>query len=56
MSVRKKLSGCNPRMLFESMLINSRHKQGNYIQTLRNAIWGNSKDREKVLSTEDVIK
>lgn len=37
------------------MLTNSRHKHANYTKVLVNAIWGQSKNREKNLGALDIV-
>ena len=55
-SVKKKLEGFNPRYLLDQCLQNSRHRHANFYKELIDVIWSSAKNKEKKLSTADVVE
>jgi hypothetical protein len=53
--VENKLKGYNPRLILEQLLKESKHRQANFMESLRKAIWGRAKAKGDILSGEELV-
>jgi hypothetical protein len=53
--VENKLRAHNPRAILEQQLIESRHKQAPFLESLRRAAWSNPRCKKDILSSEELV-